>query len=75
MIFIINNNRLVVAALAHLFKNGLSAVIKLPGRAVRYDDIYRMNEIQSLSFQITFYCLYRGVAKYIVSGNTFSSFE
>ncbi len=41
-------------------------------RAVRYGDIYRMDEIKSLSFHIMFY---RGVAKYIVSGNTFSSFE
>ncbi len=44
-------------------------------RAVRYDDIYRMDEIKSISFHIMFYRLYRGVAKYIVSGNTFSSFE
>ncbi len=42
---------------------------------MRYDDIYRMDEINSLSFHIMFYRLYRGVAKYIVSGNTFSSFE
>ncbi len=41
-------------------------------RAVRYDDIYRLDEIKSLSFHIMFY---RGVAKYIVSGKTFSSFE
>ncbi len=41
-------------------------------RAVRYDDIYRMDEIKSLSFHIMFYRLYRGVAKYIVSGKTFS---
>ncbi len=40
-------------------------------RAVRYDDIYRMDEIKSLSFHIMFYRLYRGVAKYIISGNTF----
>ncbi len=40
-----------------------------------YDDIYRMDEIKSISFHIMFYRLYRGVAKYIVSGNTFSSFE
>ncbi len=39
---------------------------------VRYDDIYRMDEIKSLSFHIMFYRLYRGVAKYIVYGNTFS---
>ncbi len=38
-------------------------------RAVRYDDIYRMDEIKSLSFHIMFY---RGVAKYIVYGKTFS---
>ncbi len=44
-------------------------------RAVRFDDIYRMDEIKSLSFHIMFYRLYCGVAKYIVSGNTFSSFE
>ncbi len=43
-------------------------------RAVRYDDIYRMDEIKSLSFHIMFYHLFRGVAKYIVYGNTFSSF-
>ncbi len=41
-------------------------------RAVRYDDIYRMDKIKSLSFHIMFYRLYRGVAKNIVSGNTFS---
>ncbi len=46
-------------------------------RAVRYDDIYRMDEIKSLSFHIMFYHLYRGVAIYIVSRNvnTFSLFE
>ncbi len=44
------------------------------GRAVRYDDIYRMDEIKSLSFHILLYRLFRGVAKYIVYGNTFSSF-
>ncbi len=38
-------------------------------RAVQNDDIYRMDEIKSLSFHIRFY---RGVAKYIVYGNTFS---
>ncbi len=42
-------------------------------RAVRYDDIYRMDEIKSLSFHIMFYRLFCGVAKYIVYG-TFSSF-
>ncbi len=44
-------------------------------RAERYDDIYRMDEIKSLSFHIMFYRLFRGVAKYIVSGKTFSSFS
>ncbi len=39
-----------------------------------YDDMYRMDEIKSLSIHIMFYRLLRGVAKYIVSGNTFSSF-
>ncbi len=34
-------------------------------RAVRYDDIYRMDEIKSLSFHIMFYRLFRGVAKYM----------
>ncbi len=43
--------------------------------AVRYDDIYRMDEIKSLSFHIMFYRLFRGVTKYIVYGNTFSSFD
>ncbi len=43
-------------------------------RAVRYDDIYRMDEIKSLSFHIMLYRLFCGVAKYIVYGNTFSSF-
>ncbi len=42
---------------------------------MRYDDIYRMDEIKSLSFHIMFYRLYRGVAKYIVYSNTFLSFE
>ncbi len=32
------------------------------GRAVRYDDIYRMDEIKSLSFHILLYRLFRGVA-------------
>ncbi len=41
------------------------------GRAGRYDDIYRMDEIKSLSFHIMLYRLFRGVAKYIVYGNTF----
>ncbi len=43
-------------------------------RAGRYDDIYRMDEIKSLSFHIMLYRLFRGVAKYIVYGNTCSSF-
>ncbi len=46
--------------------------VTLLPRAVRYDDIYRMDEIKSLSFHIMFYRLFRGVAKYIVYGNTFS---
>ncbi len=44
-------------------------------RAVRYDDIYRVDEIKSLSFHIMFYRLFRVVAKYIIYGNTFSLFE
>ncbi len=44
-------------------------------RAVRYDDIYRMDEIKSLSFHIMFYRLFHGVAKYIVYGKIFSTFE
>ncbi len=44
-------------------------------RAGRYDDMYRIDEIKSLSFHIMFYRLFRGVAKYIVYGNTFSSFS
>ncbi len=44
-------------------------------RAVRYDDIYRMDEIKSISLHIIFYRLFRGVAKYIVYSNSFSSFE
>ncbi len=47
----------------------------ITSRAVRYDDIYRMDEIKSLSLHIMFYRLFCGVAKYIVYGNTFSSFE
>ncbi len=37
--------------------------------------MYRIDEIKSLSFHIMFYRLFRGVAKYIVCGNTFSSFS
>ncbi len=44
-------------------------------RPGRYDDMYRMDEIKSLSFHIMFYRLYRDVAKYIVYGYTCSSFE
>ncbi len=40
-------------------------------RAERYDDMYRIDEIKSLSFHIMFYRLFRGVAKYIVYCNTF----
>ncbi len=47
----------------------------LTNRAVRYENIYRMDEIKSISFHIMFYRLFCGVAKYIVYGNTFSSFE
>ncbi len=43
-------------------------------RAVRYDDIYRMDKIKSILFHIMLYFLFHGVAKYIVYGNTFSSF-
>ncbi len=35
-------------------------------RTVRYDDMYRMDEIKSISFHSR---LFRGVAKYIVYGN------
>ncbi len=44
-------------------------------RAGRYDDMYWIDEIKSLSFHIMFYRLFRGVAKYIVYCNTFSSFS
>ncbi len=44
-------------------------------RAGRYDEIYQLDEIKSLLFHIMFYRLFRGVAKHIVYGNTFSSFE
>ncbi len=39
-------------------------------RAVRYDDIYRMDEIK-IYVSYVFYRLFCGVAKYIVYGNTF----
>ncbi len=52
-----------------------SLVSYIHSRAVRYDDMYRMDEIKSVSFHIMFYRLFRGVAKYIVYGNTFSSFS
>ncbi len=42
---------------------------------MRYDDIYRIDEIKSLLFHIMFYRLFCGVAKYIVYANTFSSFS
>ncbi len=42
------------------------------GRAVRYGDICRMDEIKSILFHIMFYRLFHGVAKHIVYGNTFS---
>ncbi len=41
-------------------------------RAGRYDNMYRIDEIKSLSFHIMFYRLFRGVAKYIVYGNIIS---
>ncbi len=44
-------------------------------RAGRYDGVYQIDEIKSLSFHIMFYRLFHGVAKYIVSGKTFSSFS
>ncbi len=44
-------------------------------RAGRYDDMHRIDEIKSISFHIMFYRLFRGAAKYIVYGNTFSSFS
>ncbi len=37
--------------------------------------MYRIDEIKSLSFHIMFYRLFRGVTKYIVYGNTLSSFS
>ncbi len=37
--------------------------------------MYRIDKIKSLSFHIMFYRLFRGVAKCIVYGNTFSSFS
>ncbi len=37
-------------------------LIILEFRAVRYDDIYRMDEIKSLSFHILLYRLFRDVA-------------
>ncbi len=49
-----------------------STVLNIDNRAVRYDDMYRIDEIKSLSFHIMFYRLFRGVTKYIVSGDTFS---
>ncbi len=51
------------------------ALVCIRVRAGRYDDIYRMDEIKSLSFHIMFCSLFRGVAKYIVYSNTFSSFS
>ncbi len=50
-------------------------VSPLQFRGVRYDNIYRMDKIKSLSFHNMFYNLFCGVAKYIVYGNTVSSFE
>ncbi len=42
-------------------------------RAVRYDDIYRMDEIKSLPFHIMFYRLFRGVS-FCVRGASFFFF-
>ncbi len=58
--------------MAHVWVR-LSLEVQFHCRAVRYDNIY--GEIKILSFHTMFYRFYRGVAKYIVSGNTFSSFE
>ncbi len=41
---------------------------------MRYDNIYQMDEIKSLSFHVLSFISW-GVAKYIVYSNTFSSFE
>ncbi len=57
------------------FANDTTLIGLIQDRAVRYDNIYRMDEIKSLSFHIMFYRLFCGVSKYIVSGNKFSSFE
>ncbi len=54
---------------------GLGNLLIAYARAVRYDNIYRMDKIKSLLFHIMFYRLFCGVAKYIVYGNTFLSFE
>ncbi len=54
---------------------GLVNLLIAYARAVRYDNIYRIHEMKSLLFHIMFHRLFRGVAKYIVYGNTFSSFE
>ncbi len=40
-------------------------------RAVRYDDIYRIDKIKTLSFHIMFYRLFDGVAKYIEIENAY----
>ncbi len=53
--------------------NGTATDFLLGIRAGQYDDMYRIDE--SLSFHIMFYRLFRGVAKYIVYGNIFSSFS
>ncbi len=57
----------------HTSEHTLSTQMK--PRAGPYDEIYQLDEIKSLLFHIMFYRLFRGVAKYIVSGKTFSSFE
>ncbi len=54
------------------YRLGTGIKVKVSVRAVRYEDIYRMDEIKSLSFHIMFYRFFRGVTKYIVYGNNLS---
>ncbi len=62
--------------LLYMWNMGKNGQVSFAGhcRAVRYDVIYRMDEIKSILFHIMFYRLFCGVANYIVYGNTFSSF-
>ncbi len=64
---------IIIIIATHTSEHTLSTQMK--PRAGRYDEIYRMDEIKSLLFHIMFYRLFRGVAKHIVYGKTFSSFE